>query len=185
MSQAKFNDSNNYAGIWFVIHLLARNAITPEREREFERIIKEIANNLKCMTCREHALQYIEQHPISNYYGVTNQEGQVVGMFKWSFLFHNDVNYRIGKKQLDWESAYAMYAPDNGICQEGCGEHTTIKNLSQYTSVYVPTTTSRSMTSTTPSTGSATRSSTSSISKGYTTPSTAKVISGKIVSKRN
>ncbi len=94
-------------GVWFVLHLLAINAIN---QNETIKQIKFILHHLPCETCKEHALDYLSKFPIEDY-KETKVSNTNVGLFVWTFRFHNAVNYRHGKPQMSWEVAYNLYYP--------------------------------------------------------------------------
>ena len=44
-------------------------------------------------------------------------------MFEYTWIFHNNVNSRLGKKLIDWETAYNMYSnPGSMVCTRSCGD---------------------------------------------------------------
>lgn len=107
-------------GTWFAIHLKARHANTPTKKREFTEFMWMIAHDFKCKTCAEHCRKYLEDHPITSYYDVKSSSGEEIGCFKWSWMFHNAVNSRIGKPIVDWNTAYGMYFTESAVCEIGC-----------------------------------------------------------------
>lgn len=62
-------------------------------------VLWEARRNLPCRACVEHFDQYIRQNPPS--FGD--------GWFAWTVLFHNNVNYRIGKPILMMSQAKALW----------------------------------------------------------------------------
>lgn len=120
-------------GVWFAIHIMAISAKTVEQKKHFISFMKNICNNFKCMDCRNHCQEYIKNHPMEDFMHVLNESGDDIGMFKWSWIFHNAVNARLpGKKSLDWATAYGLYSnSDSGICFEGCGSTSTPVNVPQ------------------------------------------------------
>ena len=107
-------------GTWFTIHLKGRHANSPTKKREFTEFMWMIANDFKCKVCAEHCRKYLEDHPIANYYDVRSPSGEEIGCFKWAWMFHNDVNSRLGKPIVDWNTAYGMYFTDSSVCEIGC-----------------------------------------------------------------
>lgn len=109
-------------GAWLVIHTLAFHAKTKEQKRNFEESMHVIQRGLKCEWCRQHCGEYLEKHPIKDYRNVRNKEGEDIGMFKWSWAFHNAVNTRLRKPTLDWETAYHLFSDsENALCTKDCG----------------------------------------------------------------
>jgi hypothetical protein len=128
---SKFANTENYTGIWFVIHLMAVYATTPEKKLAFVDMMHQISRNLKCEKCRSHALDYIQKYPIQEYFDdIIDDYGRDVGIFKWSWDFHNAVNKRLKKPGLEWEIAYKLYSDDTfAVCKLDCDK--TVKNGSK------------------------------------------------------
>ncbi len=104
-------------GSWFDIHVYAAEATTPERKRAFMDFMRLLAPKLKCKTCKDHAIVYLRDHPMENY--LTEEHG----LFKWSWIFHNTVNRRLGKPEVDWTSALKLFVEsDSGVCVQDCGD---------------------------------------------------------------
>jgi hypothetical protein len=83
-------------GIWTTIHLLSIK--DPELFRSYLKFIQE---NFPCIICRNHINEYFKNNPIENI--KTGEE------FKWSWMFHNEVNIRLGKSYMGWSTAYKIY----------------------------------------------------------------------------
>ena len=114
-------------GIWITIHIKARQAKTDAKKKEFIDYMWFLADNFPCMNCRKHINEYIRTHPFEHLYNLKNDEGVDIGMFKWSWMFHNAVNTRLRKPYMDWKTAwemYSMYDEDSDVkpCTEDCGE---------------------------------------------------------------
>lgn len=95
-------------GVWFTLHLLA---ITSTNQKETIKTIKLILHSLPCEMCRTHALEYLSRYPIEDYIGVKMHNVDKLGLFVWTFKFHNAVNYRLGKQTMEWDVAYNLYSP--------------------------------------------------------------------------
>ena len=104
-------------GTWFTIHTLAYNATTPLKMDSFIENIKLLAEKLPCKDCREHTLKYIKKNPLGDYKDIVDKFNRNIGMFKWTWLFHNDVNSRLGKNIVSWDVAYGMYIDDIMTCE--------------------------------------------------------------------
>ena len=108
-------------GTWFCIHILARKAYGEKRRDEYQNIVMIILSSLPCNTCRQHALDYIANNPISKAPYKANDNGEDLTLFHWTWLFHNAVNRRLGKSQMSWDKAVALYG-EEGVCMSGCGD---------------------------------------------------------------
>ncbi len=115
-------------GVWFNIHLLAAKADDLESKELFISYINVIVRNLPCLECRKHATKYIEDNSLIGFLADTDSEG----LFRWSWIFHNFVNTRLGKSFMDWDTAHDMFYNENGVCAGDCGSPL-ISGLSVYT----------------------------------------------------
>ena len=53
-------------------------------------------------------------------------------LFRWTWIFHNAVNKRLKKEELDKKTAYNLYAnAETGICRFDCGADATSSQGSQ------------------------------------------------------
>jgi hypothetical protein len=88
-------------GTWSVLHTIAFNARTPAEQKACIKQIKIICQQFPCEKCREHAIMYLKAHPLT--------VGTSDSLFEWTWKFHNAVNLRIGKYQMQWDMAYYIY----------------------------------------------------------------------------
>lgn len=104
-------------GTWNVIHTLAFKAKTKPQQQDFIKTLKIIIDYFPCEKCRGHAQDYLKNHPVEDY------QNDNLGMFIWTWKFHNAVNFRTNppKMQMSWELAYHLYA-------QLCGEDKTQTN---------------------------------------------------------
>lgn len=104
-------------GIWFIIHLTAYNAKTEIDKREFLKLLTSIKESFPCIKCRKHMSDYFQSNPVIRYWNIPN------GIFKWSWMFHNAVNDRLGKNPMLWDEAVKVFSGDViHICDEGCND---------------------------------------------------------------
>lgn len=109
-------------GKWDTLHREGLDAQTPERQREAIRVIRRILETFPCKYCRTHCQQYLQNNPIEDFIGV-KRNGENVGIFIWTWMFHNAVNARLHKPYTDWDTAYNMYADtDSMVCTKACEE---------------------------------------------------------------
>ena len=106
------SDPSKLGGIWVFLHIKAKNAIDNESKEEFINDMKMLYNEFPCAKCRGHIREYMNSHPFEPFYNMKNNEGREIGMFKWSWMFHNAVNTRLYKPYLDWITACEMYELD-------------------------------------------------------------------------
>lgn len=104
-------------GMWFCIHTMAKRAVHMEAKIEFKNFVLTLRDNMKCVECKMHFVEYIEKNPIENFFTFL-YKGQDLGCFVWAWKFHNTVNSRLQKEQVTLEKALEMYS------QEACTDCT-------------------------------------------------------------
>lgn len=110
-------------GIWFKIHMDAVSANTQELKESFIININALCDGFKCKHCQPHFRKYIDDNPIEKYFDIKNKKGNHIGIFQWTWEFHNAVNYRLGKYQPLLEEAYNYYTNNTvGACHS-CGQN--------------------------------------------------------------
>ena len=108
-------------GYWSNIHLKAKYAVDDKTKQEFIAYMWFLADTFPCGNCRKHIRQYLNDHPFDHFYNLRNNKGEEIGMFKWSWMFHNTVNNRIHKPHMEWVTAWGMYNSDIEPCTD-CGD---------------------------------------------------------------
>lgn len=110
-------------GIWFKIHSDGIAATTQSLKESFVININVLCDGFKCKHCQPHFRKYIDEHPIEKYFNIKNKNGKDIGIFQWTWEFHNEVNLRLGKYQCKLEEAYEYYTNNTiGVCHE-CGQN--------------------------------------------------------------
>lgn len=112
-------------GIWVQIHIMGVLAVDEKGKQKFIDFMWFQAETFPCENCRKHINQYLQSHPFDHLYNAKNDEGEEIGMFKWSWMFHNTVNTRLRKPYMDWNTAWEMYKGyRQGVvpCTENCGD---------------------------------------------------------------
>lgn len=108
-------------GMWICIHTLALRATNDEKKKEYAVEVKAIIENIACDECHSHAVKYLKDNPVEKYFKIRDSKlGAEIGCFKWSWVFHNAVNKRLGKAQIDFSTALMMYADKSEKCTD-CG----------------------------------------------------------------
>jgi hypothetical protein len=118
----KISNPENYAGIWFSIHAFAKRCDLISRADIFNLYIRSIILELKCLNCKKHAIDYVQNNEI-NYDLVSTIPNY---LFLWTVDFHNTVNRRIGKPVLTYEEAFSLFE-DNEVCTD-CGHKDDMPN---------------------------------------------------------
>ncbi|MNK83908.1 Erv1 / Alr family protein [compost metagenome] len=103
-------------GTWYTIHLTAKHAQSASQKAAFIDLMKTLSLFYRCAKCRKHMTAYINENPIEVY--LNNEDG----LFFWSWKFHNAVNKRLGKPEIDYNTALEMFEPDFSPCTQGCDE---------------------------------------------------------------
>lgn len=121
-------------GTWNVIHRTAFNAQTHQLQLQFIDNMKLICKGFPCTVCKGHCTKYIEDNPMEEYLDVSiEMEGKkmALGMFIWSWKFHNAVNARpnLNKPIMTWDTAYNLYSgTESLVCSKHCTEVESEKN---------------------------------------------------------
>ncbi len=101
-------------GTWVMIHIMSMNCDNSSRDC-FIAFVDRVLSRLPCKKCRKHAIEYAEKHPL-------NDIEDTRDLFRWSWRFHNEVNQRLGKKEMSYEDAYNMYKETEVLIEDGdCG----------------------------------------------------------------
>lgn len=105
-------------GIWSSIQQtaawfdLSKDIPPSEKNRLFGSWIRDQVNNLPCASCIPHGQEYIRLNP-------PEQESPSV----WCWRYHNSVNRRLGKPEMEWNTYKEIYLQGrNKICESDCGE---------------------------------------------------------------
>lgn len=114
-------------GVWYDIHLESKNAKTEEQKKSFVHKMYLLAQSFPCLTCRKHIDDYIQSNPFEPLWNETTNTGEQIGMFKWSWLFHNVVNKRLNKPNISWDNALYIFsdASINSCAKDCTDDHTT------------------------------------------------------------
>lgn len=114
-------------GLWFNIHITAKHAVTDTLKEAFGVNINALCDNFKCMKCKPHFRKFIDTHPFKDYWNIRNAHGNDIGLFKWTWELHNQVNKFLNKYQPTLEEAYEYYShADVGVCFD-CGSQSQAK----------------------------------------------------------
>lgn len=114
-------------GNWFVIHTMAKRAGESgnpyQAKMAFWNHMKMLSETFPCITCRNHIKEYLDKNPIEPFWRIIDEStGQDVGLFKYTWIFHNIVNVRLGKPEMSWNTAYSMYYDEEeSVCSLSCG----------------------------------------------------------------
>lgn len=106
-------------GYWNMIHKQAFDIKNSKREDEFIIEIKKKFIAFPCKSCSDEALKYLRNNDISKMKNIKLDNGKLIGMFYWTFVFHNVVNLKLGKPQMDFEIALTLYEDDEK-CEDTC-----------------------------------------------------------------
>lgn len=115
-------------GIWFSLHLMALHATTDELKRAFLIYVENLCANFRCQDCQKHFRKYLDEHPLLPYWDRKDGQGRPLGMFIWSWEFHNAVNRFLHKYEPTLEEAYDYYHNNMiGVCTD-CGHTNAVSN---------------------------------------------------------
>lgn len=99
-------------GQWHSIHTTAARATTTEKFKFFCSWIRDQLEDLPCEECTEHSKEYLKSNPPE----------KAEDAFIWTWRFHNAVNRRLGKPEMEYTTAKQIYL-EGGMknCKQGCG----------------------------------------------------------------
>lgn len=91
--------------IWNAIHILAflgtPGPLTAVEQQGFVQWFQSLGTVLPCGKCRQHYADYVRKTPPN----VQTRES----LSRWTVDLHNWVNARLGKPEISWEQASALY----------------------------------------------------------------------------
>ena len=99
-------------GTWWLCHRRSYLTDSIEKVPQFMDFFRDVVANIPCMTCRKNAYGEMSKYDES-YYMDEYHDSRFVGMFVWMSDFHNQVNKRNYKKNIDWKDAYKEYKKAN------------------------------------------------------------------------
>ena len=103
-------------GLWISIHLKAKHAIDEKSKEEFIDYMYLLGAEFPCGKCRGHLQEYLRDHPFEPYMNLVDEKGHPIGLFKYSWTFHNAVNLRLHKPFVSWQNALAMFYSEGEPC---------------------------------------------------------------------
>ena len=112
-------------GTWIVLHKRSFDAVTEKEQKAYIELVESICYNFGCSVCRGHCTEYIKNHPLEDYLNVeiilSDGSKKVLGMFLWTWKFHNAVNARLKKPIMSWDTAYNLYSGKMDlVCSSAC-----------------------------------------------------------------
>lgn len=100
-------------GRWQSIHVTAASSVTSQKFRIFCEWIRDQIDHLPCSECTDHAKEYLEHNPPE----------KSEDAFIWTWRFHNTVNRRLDKPEMEYTTAKQIYLEGGlKVCSEGCDE---------------------------------------------------------------
>jgi hypothetical protein len=88
-------------GKWTCMNIIASEIFSDEDEINAIKTIKIILDNMNC-SCSDHIRAYMLNHNIDNSRGIKDKNGRYIGVAKYIWLFHNNVNIRLNKPLFEW-----------------------------------------------------------------------------------
>ena len=106
-------------GTWRVIHTTSFHARTEKEKESFICIFQMIIHNFFCKLCSNHAKKYLQENPMTSYKNLM-YKGEPLGLFIWTYKFHNFVNIRLNKKVMKLETVMTFYKNMTDNCSQKC-----------------------------------------------------------------
>lgn len=97
--------------LWVQIHKKAASSKTEFEKKDFANYMRNIYHQASCPICKGHLGRFMTEVPFTDFWNITEPllNGEDVGMSKWSWTLHNDVNRRIGKPLMPWRQYLSIY----------------------------------------------------------------------------
>ena len=109
-------------GLWFFLHLKAYHATTEDNALELINDLWLLAKKHPCIVCRKHMGIYLNKHPPRDHIEYIDNTGRNVGIFRYTWLFHNFVNQHLKKPIMSFDDAISQFEINEDVpCTEGCG----------------------------------------------------------------
>ena len=100
---------------WFLIHAIAFNypeEPSKEDKQKFKNFIYSLGDVLPCKYCKPAFSKYLEDIPMEPY--LKDRKGASY----WSYLIHDRVNKKLGKKSPPYEEIVKVFEPLRSTCNE-------------------------------------------------------------------
>ena len=103
--------TNKQLRSWNVIHMKAKEAVTPELKQRFIEYIQYLGRNFPCGKCSPHIRKYLKENPIKvgDKYIEEFENGVEISVSRWTHAFHNDVNKRLHRRIMPWDTYKLTY----------------------------------------------------------------------------
>lgn len=100
-------------GRWQSIHVTAADVDTSEKFKFFCSWVRNQIEHLPCQECVDHAKEYLKSNPPE----------KAEDAFIWAWRFHNAVNRRLGKPEMEYTTVKQIYLQGGmKTCKKGCDE---------------------------------------------------------------
>jgi hypothetical protein len=100
-------------GLWIAMHFMAARCKDEADKITLVKYIRMLTENMGCVWCRQHAKEYINEHPLRASWD---------NLFKWTVVFHNAVNERLKKPIMSLDDAAKIYMGNSEVCTAECDE---------------------------------------------------------------
>ena len=102
-------------GYWASMHIASLNAKNYNEKCEVSRMIARMIAKFPCLKCRKHAMEY----SLSNPFREAINDPDETSLFRWVWKFHNSVNKRLDKPEMNFEDALLFWGGKE-MCSSNC-----------------------------------------------------------------
>lgn len=115
-------------GQWYMLHSLAAYCDADQNTRWdfFENFVRtDFLKKIRCEKCNGHANAFLASTPIGTrlrpnptYGNFRDKRGRPLGLFKWTFDFHNTVNKRLNKRIMSLDDAISIFVDNDFLAKQ-------------------------------------------------------------------
>jgi hypothetical protein len=113
-----------------MLHMMASEVYNSKDEEFVINMVQLTCKRHPCSDCSSHCKEYLKSNDITKYKGIKDDKGNIIGLSKYLWEFHNAVNHRLGKSRMTWDTYYSIYYINKeSTCNLECGTSTAMSKV--------------------------------------------------------
>lgn len=96
--------------LWHTIHTFAAEYNPTTDKNSFMMFIVSVAELIPCQNCKRHFKENLKKFPVTKYLASREK------LFYWSYMMHNEVNEKQGKKSPPYKECRDFFIGNRGQC---------------------------------------------------------------------